>query len=277
LCAVTVLASTLLTAPPSEVTAEAVRYRDISFPAAAVVRDVPYRQAVDVSGARQTLTLDLYEPEGDLESRRPAIIWIHGGGFRPGNDKRQKYIVTMATEYARRGYVSVAPDYRVRAEVGADRMPALREALEDCRAALEWVRANAAAHRIDAARIAIGGGSAGGMIAVNLAAVEGRPSGGGRGVFALVDLWGSPSASLMAADVGPGYPPTIIVHGTADELVPFSQSEQFAAALTANSVEHELRAIPGAPHTPTGSMPDIIEWTAAFVYRALARASAPLR
>jgi acetyl esterase/lipase len=256
--------------PPTGEQAGPTRYRDVAFAEVAVSSDVPFRQAVNAAGTLETLALDVYQPAGDREARRPAILWIHGGGFRPGNDKRQKYIVTMATEFAKRGFVSVAPDYRVRAEVGPDRMPALKDALEDCRGALAWVRAHAADYRIDASRIAIGGGSAGGMIAVNLAALEGRAAGGPTGVFALVDLWGSPAASLRVTAVGPAFPPTIIVHGTADELVPFSQSEQLAAELQQHGVAHELHAIAGAPHTPAAAMPDILQWTSAFLHRALA-------
>jgi acetyl esterase/lipase len=259
----------VLTLPSSAGQSNAARYRDAVFGDVTISASLPFRQTVDVKGARETLTLDVYQPAGDTEARRPAIVWIHGGGFRPGNDKRQKYIVTMATEFAKRGFVSVAPDYRVRDDVGPDRMPALKDALEDCREALAWVRAHAAEYRINPSRIAIGGGSAGGMIAVNLAALEGAPSGGGRGVFALVDLWGSPAASLRVAAAGRRFPPTIIVHGTADALVPFSQSEQLAAELAAKGVVHELRAIAGAPHTPTAAMADILNWTTAFVYKAL--------
>jgi len=246
------------------------RYRDAVFPSVSISEHVPFRQAVNVKGAVDALTMDVYQPAGDAEDRRPAILWIHGGGFRPGNDKRQKYIVTMATEFAKRGYVCFAPDYRVRAEIGPDRLPALKDALEDCREALGWVRSHAAEYRVDPARVAVGGGSAGGMVAVNLAALEGTPSGASKGVFALVDLWGSPAPALKVAGVGPNFPPTIIVHGTADELVPFGQSEQLAAELKAHGVPHELRAIPGAPHTPTTAMSDILDWTSAFVFRALA-------
>ena len=247
----------------------ATRYRDVVFTDVSIAGNVAFRQAVNAAGADETLTLDIYQPAGDPERRRPAILWIHGGGFRPGNDKRQKYIVTMATEFARRGFVSVAPDYRVRAEVGQDRLPALRDALDDCRAALAWLRAHADEYRVDASRIAVGGGSAGGMIAVNLAAIEGRPSGGSGGVFALIDLWGSPAASLKVAPIGPRFPPTVLIHGTADELVPFAQSEALASELAESGVTRELRALPGAPHTPTSAMAGILAWTSDFVYRAL--------
>jgi acetyl esterase/lipase len=253
---------------PATAQPAANRYREAVFTDVSVSEHIAFRQAVNAAGANETLTLDVYQPAGDTELRRPAILWIHGGGFRPGNDKRQKYIVTMASAFAKRGFVSVAPDYRVRAEVGSDRLPALRDALEDCRAALAWLRAHAEEYHVDASRIAVGGGSAGGMIAVNLAAIEGRPA-GQSGVFAPVNLWGSPQAALRVAPIGPQFPPTIVVHGTADELVPFAQSESLAAELAASGVTHELRAIQGAPHTPTAAMADILDWTSAFVYRAL--------
>src|SRR5581483_3076569 len=100
-----------------------------------------------------------------------AVLWLHGGGFRPGSDKTQGYIVRMATEFAKRGYVSVAPDYRVSDQPG-DPMQKLKDAVEDCRAALAWMKTHGAELGIDPARIAVGGGSAGGIAAISLAALE---------------------------------------------------------------------------------------------------------
>jgi len=248
-----------------------VRYRDVVFDKVERTGDVAFRTAASTGGGATALTLDVYQPAGDSEPARPAIIWIHGGGFRPGNDKRQKYIVGMSEAFALRGWVSVAPDYRVRANPDPDRLPALRDALEDCRAALAWVRANAAAYRIDATRIVIGGGSAGGMIAVNLAGLENADAAAAKrpGLLALVDLWGSPAAALTMTDFGATYPPTFIIHGTADTTVPFAQSEALAAALKARGIAHEVYAIPGAAHTPTADMADLVGRIVAFVYPRL--------
>jgi len=248
-----------------------VRYRDVVFDKVERTGDVAFRTTTSTGGGVTTLTLDVYQPAGDSAPARPAIIWIHGGGFRPGNDKRQKYIVGMSEAFAMRGWVSVAPDYRVRANPDPDRLPALRDALEDCRAALAWLRTNAAACRIDPTRIVVGGGSAGGMIAVNLAGLENIEAAAAKrpGIVALVDLWGSPAAALTITEFGPTFPPTFIIHGTADPTVPFAQSEALAAALKAGGIAHELYAIPGAAHTPTADMADLVGRTVAFVYPRL--------
>jgi len=269
------LAATLGTVRPADAQ-RPIRYRDVVFQKVERTEDVAFRTATSSTGASVPLALDLYQPAADNERGRPAIIWIHGGGFRPGNDRRQKYIVGMSEAFALRGWVSIAPDYRVRANPDPDRLPALRDALEDCRAALAWVREHAVTYGIDPARIAMGGGSAGGMIAVNLAGVENADAAREKrpGVFALVDLWGSPAAALLVADIGPSYPPTFIIHGTADPTVPFSQSEALAAALKAKGIPHELYAIPGAAHTPTQDMADLVARTVAFVYPTLPARSA---
>ncbi len=251
--------------------AQPVRYQSVVFDQVDVKVDVEFRTATNVAGAAERLKLDVYQPAGDANRGRPAILWIHGGGFRPGSDKQQKYIVAMSTAFAKRGYVSVAPDYRVRAVQGQDRMPTLEDAVEDCRAALDWMKTHAAEFGIDPQRIAVGGGSAGGMIAVSLVAVENAAAAKNRSprLFALVDLWGSPQDDFMLGKVDEHYPPTIIVHGTADQSVPFSQSEALAARLKAKGIKHELMPIPGAPHTPTAHMDAFVERTAAFVFAAL--------
>ena len=81
-----------------------------------VESDIIFAHAPRPNGEPEALRLDLYLPEDRSAALRPAILWLHGGGFKTGNDKRQKYIVRLATEFAGRGYVGIAPDYRVRAD-----------------------------------------------------------------------------------------------------------------------------------------------------------------
>jgi len=277
--AATALAGVVLAALGSTSAQSPTRFRDAVFTKVDRTEQIAFRTATASTGQAVTLALDVYQPAGDSEGDRPVVIWIHGGGFRPGNDKRQKYIVAMSEAFALRGWVSVAPDYRVRANPDPDRAPALKDALDDCRAALEWVRANAAGYRIDASRMAVGGGSAGGMIAVNLVAAENSEAAAGRrpGVFALVNLWGSPSTALTVAAIGKTYPPTLIIHGTADQTVPYSQSEALAAALKANGIRHRLVPIEGAAHTPTSNMPMLVDQVAAFLFDALPPPTSPRR
>ena len=248
------------------------RYGSVVFDSVSIAAEIGFRSATDASGVSSTLRLDVYAPAGDSERLRPAILWIHGGGFRAGTDKSQKYLVALATEFAKRGYVSVAPDYRVRtaALTDADRMPALENAVIDCRAALLWLSSNAANMGVDPKRIAIAGGSAGGMTAVSLAALEtASPQKGLAAPFALIDLWGSPAASLRMGSIDAKYPPTLIVHGTADQAVPFAQSEALAAQLKTAGVRHELMPIEGAAHTPTDHLDAIIAKVSAFLFEAL--------
>jgi acetyl esterase/lipase len=251
----------------------ASRYAAPVFASVDVKPDVVFSQVTGAAGQAKDLTLDVYQPSGDASTVRPAILWIHGGGFKPGTDKRQKYIVTMATEFAKRGYVSVAPDYRVRQDPKADAMGTLRDAVADCRAALAWIRANREAYRIDPGRIVVAGGSAGGKTAVSLVIVENADARAGqpRPIVALVDLWGSPEASLMLGEIDSRFPPTVIVHGTKDESVPFALSEAMAGKLKANGIDHVLMPIPDAPHTPIDHMAEILETTATFLARVLNR------
>ncbi len=251
--------------------AQSGRYASVVFDQVDIKANVVYRTATNIKGEAEALKLDVYQPAGDAERKRPAILWLHGGGFRPGNDKQQKYVVAMATAFAKRGYVGVAPDYRVRADQGKDRIPTLKDAVEDGRAALAWVRSHATELGVDPNRIAVGGGSAGGELAVSLVALENTAAAkaGTTRIFALIDLWGSPPEDFTLAGVDENYPPTVIVHGTADQSVPFANSEAFVARLKAKGIKNELMPIPGAPHTPTNHMDEFVKTVSAFVFAAL--------
>ncbi len=231
-----------------------------------MIGDIVFGASRVVSGEMETLRLDIYQPAGDTAPLRPAILWFHGGGFRPGNDKRQIYIPRFANAFAARGYVGIAPDYRVRADPESDWAGTIGDAIADARMALEWVRAHAPDYRIDPRRIALAGGSAGGMIVVSLVHGPDAPT----GIWALLDLWGTPGASFRQfSGVSPLAPPTFIVHGTADALVPYEWSAQFATDLARAGVLHQLLTLEGAPHTPLAHMEQIVAEIAAFLAKLL--------
>jgi len=258
--------------------AESKRYESVVFDQVDVRSDVVFHTARNVKGENEALKLDIYTPAGDAAKNRPAIVWFHGGGLRVGNDKKQRYIVAMATEFAKRGYVCIAPDYRVREQPGqgAERLSTLRDAVADGGAALAWVRAQAAELGIDAQRIAVGGGSAGGWLATSLVGLENAAAAKNRTakIFAYVNLWGSPNSDFFLTKIDGHYPPTVIVHGTADQSVPFANSEALVTQLNAQGVRNELMPIPGAPHTPSTHMESFVKVVSAFVARALPPATA---
>ncbi len=117
----------------------------------------------------------------------------------------------------------------------------------------------------------LGGGSAGGMIAVSLAALENKlaTDSDRPGFFALVNLWGSPTEEYRLMKIHRQSPPTVIFHGTADQTVPFSWSQTLAKELTEAGVDHLLYPILNAKHTPSKDLPEIVEVCSHFLYRAL--------
>ena len=95
------------------------------------------------------------------QSPRPAVLWIHGGGYIVGSPQLE---AMWAGRLARDlGVVTVSPDYRLAPE---HPFPA---ALDDCMATLTWMRANADELGIDPDRIAVVGASAGGGLAAAVA------------------------------------------------------------------------------------------------------------
>lgn len=132
-------------------------YRQV-IPLAGPVEDVESVQdyAASVTSA---IPLRLYRPrtEGSNPSPLPALVYFHGGGFISGGfDTHERPLRTLANAS---GCVIVAVEYRLAPEFPFPAAP------EDCFAALQWVIQNAEELRIDAANIAVGGDSAGGLLA----------------------------------------------------------------------------------------------------------------
>ena len=226
----------------------------------AIDDNVEYRTADGGRGKQVSLRLDVYACRDDQAMNRPVILLLHGGAFLPAFDKRQPHLVTFAQEFAHRGWVVVAPNYRTRDQPLDDPMGTLRDAVDDCRAAFEWVRKNAATRGVDPDRIAVVGSSAGGMVGASLVGLENTTARrcGGTGVFAFINLWGSPVPAFRLCNFDAGYPPTLIIHGTADAVVPFVNAETFVTDLKQAGVDAELLRLADAPHTPVAHTEEIV-------------------
>jgi PelA/Pel-15E family pectate lyase len=114
----------------------------------------------------RNLLLDAFSPSEKSNKLRPAILIIHGGGWRTGN-RTQHY--ALAQRLATMGYVCFTPEYRLSTEA---LFPA---AVHDLKAAIRWVRANAATYNIDTNRIATLGFSAGGQLSALLGTTGDNP------------------------------------------------------------------------------------------------------
>ena len=113
------------------------------------------RDLVYGRGGAENLKLDLAMPK-DGAGPFPAIVFLHGEGWRAGNRRQMSHFIEGV---ARMGWVGVTVEYRL---VPAARFPAQ---VEDCKAAVRWLRANAGKYRIRPDRIGVVGFSAGGHLA----------------------------------------------------------------------------------------------------------------
>ncbi|MDB6118865.1 MAG: mlhB [Verrucomicrobiaceae bacterium] len=234
-------------------------------------KDVEFANPAD-----QHLQVNIAQPK-EATGPFPAVVCIHGGGFRAG--KREGYDKLLLT-LAQHGYVAITVTYRLAPEF---KFPA---AVYDCKAAVRWLRANAAKYHVDPANIGTMGGSAGGHLAQFLGVTEGVKQFDGEGnldqssaVKCVVNFFGpsdftkSYGKSVDAAEVlplflggdlttklkehiiasplywvTPAAAPTLFLHGTADQYVAFEQAQWICDKLKAAQVETELVPFEGALH-----------------------------
>lgn len=225
----------------------------------------------------QHLQLDIARPKSG-DGPFPAVLCIHGGGFRAGT--RQGYD-GLCVKLAERGYVAATASYRLAPKF---QFPA---AVHDVKAAVRWLRANAARYNIDPDRIGVTGGSAGGHLAQFLGVTGGVgdfEGSGGNATFSsrvacVVNVYGpsdftkSYGKSVDAAEVLPLFlggnletarhrhivssplnwvtpddAPTLCIHGTKDQYVAHEQAVWMVDRLKSVDVEAELLTLEGAGH-----------------------------
>jgi acetyl esterase/lipase len=281
----TVLAGCTLGAPPG---AAPLRYRDAIFSNVAKTGGLTYGSAPDANGNPVTLTLDMYQPAGDTQARRPAIVLVHGGGFTGGNSHNGA-MVKMANAFAQRGYVAVSINYRLLGQekcAGQDPpppscIPAALAAQHDAQAAIRWLRRYADRYRVDPTRIAVGGGSAGAAtalaVAVNSTDVgdSGNPGYSSK-VGAAISISGEFPHSLASQYFDPSDSPILMFNGTADPVVPYSQAVQTAVDLYNAHVPVVFEPLEGAGHVPFSTEgPLMISQSVYFCYYLLDLAHAP--
>lgn len=240
-----------------------------------VERDIEYGKGGDVS-----LKLDLCRPKEKAKDLMPAVLWIHGGGWR-GGDKRDGRNAGNAAMLAQRGYVVVSVNYRL-----SDLAP-FPAAVEDVKCAVRWLRKNAEKYGIDPDRIGAWGGSAGGHLALMLAVADDKAGlegkGGNEGVSSRVKAacsWFGPADLTVdekdfvdpggvvkfflggeqkdipdvykraspATHVSADDPPVLMIHGEKDNVVPIGQSEIMLKKLREAKVEAALIRVKDAGH-----------------------------
>ena len=260
--------------PPGDGT---LRYRDQVFSTVNVTNDVTYGNAPDSQGNNVDLKLDIYQPAGDTVTKRPALVWVHGGGFTAGDKASGR---AKATAFARLGYVAVSINYRLLSPDGCGGNPnptpvcqnAALAAQHDAQAAVRFLRKNASLYKIDTDRIAMGGGSAGGVTSVLAATrredfgTSGNPGFSSTIQGAISQSGGTPTDEFIDSSDSP----TIFFHGTEDQTVPYRWAVSNAGAMYNDGVFTVLYPFDGAGHGLGGEYGPIMqEQSSYFLYYAL--------
>ena len=238
----------------------------------AVIWNVPY-----VNGGGPQQQLDLYVPSE--HRNEPLIVYVHGGGWEHG-DKMGDSWNPNNLQLLWDGYAMASINYRLAAPTAI--WPAQ---IQDCKAAIRWLRAHAQDYGYDPNRIGVIGESAGGHLVAMLGTTNGDKTfdvgenlNVSSDVTCVVDLFGiadftlpmpaittnvkallggSPSErSEVARSASPinyvhaGQPPTLVVHGTVDKLVPYLQAEVLVEAMEKAGAPYYLHTVVGGGHNP---------------------------
>ena len=232
------------------------------------------------------LFMDAYVPINSSQNR-PALLLIHGGGFK-GGSKQQDAMVNMARYFAERGWVAFSIDYRLQSDLGTipqawvdyagniepedvEQYYAIYPAHRDAKAALRWIIANANLYDINTDYITVGGGSAGAITAIGISISEAsdynteidqlqdptlatsNPS-QSYTVQTILDFWGS-DVSIEALELIYGYerfdanvPALFIAHGTEDPTVLFEEALQLQEIYESNQVPYIFYELSGLGH-----------------------------
>ena len=205
------------------------------------------------------LNLFVYKPsEFDIKKKYSCIIFFHGGGWNNGSPEQFQ---RQSRYFASRGMVAISVEYRIRNKHGTSPI----QAMEDAKSAIRFIRSNTKLLSIDPNKIAAAGGSAGG----HLAAVAGNidlfdNSNEDLTISSKPNLlilynpvlhygrkWGwidNPSNASPYDNLREGSPPTIILTGTEDKIVPVELIESYKKRMEAIGSRCDLILYEGAEH-----------------------------
>ena len=213
-------------------------------------------------GPESRQKLDVYSPRDAKEC--PVVVFFYGGSWTTGSRGLYRFVGAALAE---RGIVAVLPDYRLHPQV---KFPLF---LDDGALAVAWVQEHAHEFGGDPHRIVLMGHSAGGHEAAFLAYDRRLLQKAGAHPEWIVGLAGLSGPYALAPDskilntifaspyteaewqpvrfVTPQSPPTLLVHGTADDVVSIKHAEKLRDVLLANHVRVETQFYAGRGHADT--------------------------
>lgn len=231
-----------------------------------VESDVVYSKATNYKNETIDLVMDIYQPANDVESNRPVIIWLHGGGLTKGSKNEDTITKYFAKDFARKGYVCINADYRLRDSLD-NPSEAMDDAVADVAGIIKWIEENGSAYGMDKTHIAIGGYSAGGFISINFSYQDlNRYSIDKSNIFGVIDLAGD---ALYKGIVQKDDPPCIIIQGTKDSKSTLSESKKLASSLDSAHIYNVLYTIENLEHDLMPYYNKIMNQITIFLYKSL--------
>lgn len=214
------------------------------------------------------LDIHMFLPDSIMHgNKRPAIVYFHGGSWSEG---KPDWFFDACKSYAKKGWVACAIEYRTYGRQGT--LPF--DAVMDAKSAIRWLRQHSNEYNVDSNKIVASGNSAGGHLIL---------------CAALADKWNEKSDDLkfssvpnvlmvnsgvydltdqntawirkdlkdknLVKEITPNYllkkgmPPTLIIHGSGDQNVPYSTAQKFVAEMTeAGNSTIYFQTLKGAGH-----------------------------
>ncbi|QYY34951.1 alpha/beta hydrolase [Ruficoccus sp. ZRK36] len=240
---------------------------------------------IDYLGADRKEKMDAYLPAASFERPLPAVLLIHGGGWRVG-DKAAKRERSIANDLTAHGYAVFSINYEL--NVG-ERDPKTKKLtlshlawpqnLYDCKSAVRFLRLKADEYGINPEQIAVTGGSAGGHLSMMVGATANDDEINQHGLYlnqsnaisCILNFYGiydvrkfhtnpfsgaprevrTAHADAASPDTyfDKDLPPMFIAHGTADKTIPVKYSRELAQALAKLGTPYVYIEIEGAPHS----------------------------
>lgn len=233
-------------------------------------------------------TMDVLQP---ARPNKAAVVFVVSGGWISDHSMLDSYGPDLEKVFVKNGFTVFEVVH------GAQPRFKVAEIVDQVRTAVRFVRAHATDYGIDPNRVGVSGISSGGHLALMIGASPGSPVAAVAAISPPTDLadWGKqsfvftddprfamfvPALGLTAGTprhdlealatqlspityVSAKYPPTLIVHGDSDKVVPLQQSRGMDQALAKAGVEHKLVVIPGGGHDDKTFEPGLtnaLEW-----------------
>ena len=206
------------------------------------------------------LNLFIYKPsEFDIKKKYSCLVFFHGGGWNSGNPEQFQ---RQSRYFASRGMVAISVEYRIRNKHGTSPI----QAMEDAKSAIRFIRSNARLLSIDPGKIAAAGGSAGGhlvAVAGNIDLFDNRDEdltiSSKPNLLILYNpvidfgtrkwLWiNNPSDASPIHNISKGSPPTIILTGTNDKIVPVESIINYKKIMESIGSRCDVILYEGAEH-----------------------------